>query len=85
VVPITISTFQQLGLNPIPFVYIVAAIGNCGYVLPSSSGGTAVAGGYGVNLKTMAAYGVWLSIVSAIALLLMGYILTIAWPGFGLA
>ena len=28
IVPITISTFQSLGMNPIPFVYIVAAAGN---------------------------------------------------------
>ena len=52
-VPITISTFQSLGMNPIPFVYIVAVAGNCGLMLPSSAGGPAVAAGYGVNLKMM--------------------------------
>jgi hypothetical protein len=33
--------------------YIVTAVGNCGFMLPSSAGGPAVAAGYGVNLKTM--------------------------------
>jgi solute carrier family 13 (sodium-dependent dicarboxylate transporter), member 2/3/5 len=39
VVPITISAFERLGINPIPFVYIVAAAGNYGLMLPSSSAG----------------------------------------------
>ena len=46
VVPITISTFQSLDLNPIPFVYIVTVIGNCGFLLPSSAGGPAVAAAF---------------------------------------
>ena len=57
IVPITISTFQSLDMNPLPFVYIVAAVGNCGYMLPTSAGGPAVAAGYGINLKTMAVKG----------------------------
>ena len=57
VIPITISTFQSLGLNAIPIVYIVAAAGNYGLVLPSSSGGCAIAAGYGVNLKLMSVWG----------------------------
>lgn len=44
---------QGLGLNPIPFVYIVAVAGNYGLMRPSSSGGPAIAAGYGVNLKPM--------------------------------
>ena len=36
-VPITISTFQSLDINPLPFVYIVAAVGNCGFMLPTSA------------------------------------------------
>jgi di/tricarboxylate transporter len=49
---ITISTFQSLGANPVPMVYVVAVAGNCGLMLPSSAGGPAVAAGY-VNLRTM--------------------------------
>jgi sodium-dependent dicarboxylate transporter 2/3/5 len=84
-VPITISTFQSLGMNPIPFVYIVAVAGNCGLVLPSSAGGPAVAAGYGVNLKMMFAQGVWLVAVLWAVIALVGYALAMYWPGFGIA
>src|SRR5205823_10947185 len=59
-VPITISTFQGVGMNPVPFVYIVAVAANCGLMLPSSAGGPAIAAGYGINLKMMFAGGFWL-------------------------
>jgi sodium-dependent dicarboxylate transporter 2/3/5 len=84
-VPITISTFQSLGMNPIPFVYIVAAAGNCGVVLPSSAGGPAVAAGYGVNLKMMFSRGLWLALLLWVAIALVGYALAMYWPGFGVA
>jgi solute carrier family 13 (sodium-dependent dicarboxylate transporter), member 2/3/5 len=84
-VPITISTFQSLGMNPIPFVYIVAVAGNCGLVLPSSAGGPAVAAGYGVNLKMMFAQGMWLVAVLWAVIALLGYTLAVYWPGFGIA
>jgi len=85
VVPITISTFQGLGLNPIPFVYIVAVTGNYGLVLPSSSGGCAVAAGYGANLKTMAAWGLGLTAIVWVVLTGVGYLLAEFWPAFGVA
>jgi sodium-dependent dicarboxylate transporter 2/3/5 len=85
VVPVTISTFQSLGLNPIPYVYIVTAIGNCGFVLPSSSGGPAVAAGYGINLKTMAVKGMLASTALLVVLVLLGYALARWWPAFGVA
>lgn len=83
VVPITISTFQSLGMNPIPFVYIVAVAGNCGLMLPSSAGGPAVAAGYGVNLKTMFVRGFWLTTLLWIVIVAAGYLLAGYWPGFG--
>jgi sodium-dependent dicarboxylate transporter 2/3/5 len=84
-VPITISTFQSLGMNPVPFVYIVAVAGNCGLMLPSSAGGPAVAAGYGVNLKMMFSRGAWLTILLWVVITLLGYALTVHWPGFGIA
>lgn len=84
-VPITISTFDSLGVNPLPFVYIVAAVGNCGYMLPTSAGGPAVAAGYGINLKTMLIKGFWASLLSLGAVILVGYLLAIYWPAFGTA
>jgi sodium-dependent dicarboxylate transporter 2/3/5 len=85
VVPITISTFQSLNLNPIPFVYLVTVIGNCGFILPSSAGGPAVAAGYGVNLKTMAVKGLIASLLVLVTLVVLGYALARWWPAFGVA
>jgi len=85
VVPIVISTFQGLGLNPIPFVYIVTALGNCGFALPSSAGGPAVAAGYGINLQTMFIKGLVLSLLAFVTVLAVGYMLTTYWRGFGYA
>jgi sodium-dependent dicarboxylate transporter 2/3/5 len=85
VVPITMSTCQSLGLNPVPFVYIVAVAGNCGLMLPSSAGGPAVAAGYGVNLKTMFSHGFWLTVLLWSVIALIGYALTTYWPGFSVA
>jgi sodium-dependent dicarboxylate transporter 2/3/5 len=84
-VPITISTFQSLGVNPVPFIYIVAVAGNCGFMLPSSAGGPAVAAGYGVNLKTMFSRGLWLTVWLWIVIVLVGSLLATYWPGFGIA
>ncbi len=84
-VPITISTFQSLGMNPVPFVYIVAVAGNCGVMLPSSAGGPAVAAGYGVNLRMMFSRGFWLAALLWAVIALLGYALAVYWPGFGLA
>jgi solute carrier family 13 (sodium-dependent dicarboxylate transporter), member 2/3/5 len=84
-VPITISTFQGLGTNPIPFVYIVAVAGNCGLMLPSSAGGPAVAAGYGVNLKMMFSRGLWMAVLLWAVVALVGYALATYWPGFGVA
>jgi sodium-dependent dicarboxylate transporter 2/3/5 len=85
VVPITIETFQSMGMNPIPFVYIVTAIGNCGFILPSSAGGPAIAAGYGINLKTMAVKGLLASLLVVAALVLLGFALSASWPAFGVA
>lgn len=85
VVPITISTFQTLGANPIPMVYIVAAAGNYGLILPSSSGGPAIAAGYGVNLKAMFKWGLVLTALVLVTLVAGGYLLATFWPGFGVA
>ena len=85
VVPITISTFQRLGLNPIPFVYIVAAAANYGIMLPSSSAGPAIAAGYGVDLKMMFSWGAWLAALVWVLLVGTGYLLARFWSGFGVA
>jgi sodium-dependent dicarboxylate transporter 2/3/5 len=84
-VPITIGTFQSLGESPVTMIYLVAAAANFGFVLPSSSGGPAVAAGYGVDLKLMATAGVKLTLLIFVTLALGGYLLARLWPGFGVA
>ena len=85
IVPITISTFQSLDLNPLPFVYIVTTVGNCGFMMPTSAGGPAVAAGYGINLRTMAVKGFWACLWSMIAVVVVGYALALYWPAFSTA
>ncbi len=85
VVPITITAFQGIGLNPIPFVYIVSVAANYGLMLPSASAGPAIAAGYEVNLSTMFWRGVWLSALCWVVLLVIGYLLATMWPGFSVA
>lgn len=85
IVPIAISTFRSLGMNPIPFVYIVAAAGNYGLMLPSSSGGPAIAAGYGVNLKMMFGRGLWLTGGILLVMIAAGYLMASYWEGFGVA
>jgi sodium-dependent dicarboxylate transporter 2/3/5 len=84
-VPITISTFQSLGLNPIPMVYLVTAAANYGVMLPSSSAGPAIAAGYGVDLKRMFGSGLRLVALIVVTLVVSGYLLTKFWRGFGVA
>ena len=84
-IPIAITTFDQAGLDPMPFVYIMAAAVNCGFALPSSAGGPAVAAGYGVNLRTLFTGGLVLAGLVWIAILLVGFILARWWPGFAAA
>jgi len=84
-VPITISTFQSLDMNPLPFVYIVTTMGNCGFMLPTSAGGPAVAAGYGINLRTMAIKGFWACLIVLVTVVVVGYLLALLWPRFGTA
>lgn len=84
-VPITISTFQGLGLNPVPFVYLVTIAANCGLALPAASAGPAIAAGYGVNLKTMLIRGIYLTTILWVLVVGFGYLAWRFWPGFALA
>lgn len=82
VIPIVISTSQSLGVNPIPFIYIAAAAANAGFILPSSSGGPALAAGYGVNVKKMALRGILAMLMTLIILCIAGYFISSIWERF---
>jgi len=81
-IPIVINTMQGLGVNPIPFVYVTAAAANAGFVLPSSSGGPALAAGYGVDVGKMVSRGTLALVLTLVALVVCGYALSLAWVGF---
>ena len=83
--PIAIGVFKNVGINPIPFVYIIAAAGHCGFMLPSSAGSSAIAAGYGVNLKTMFIKGFWAAVIAMLVIAIGAYLLMTFWPGFGYA
>ncbi len=84
-VPITIGTFHGIGQDPTAMVYLVTAAANYGIMLPSSSGGCAVAAGYGVNLRLMAGIGLKLTFLILVTLVTAGYLLASLWPGFSVA
>ena len=54
-------------------------------MLPSSSGGSAIAAGYGVNVKTMLGKGLILTGFLWVTVTVVGYLLATYWPGFGVA
>jgi di/tricarboxylate transporter len=74
-----------LGLNPVPFVYLVTIAANCGLALPAASAGPAIAAGYGVNLKTMLIRGIYLTTILWVLVVGFGYLAWRFWPGFALA
>jgi solute carrier family 13 (sodium-dependent dicarboxylate transporter), member 2/3/5 len=84
-VPVAISVFTSVGVNPIPYVYIIIAASHCGFMLPSSAGSSAIAAGYGVNLKTMFVKGFWAAVIALIVIIVVSYLSLVLWPGFGVA
>jgi sodium-dependent dicarboxylate transporter 2/3/5 len=85
VMPLLISTLSNIGMNPIPFIYIASAAGNVAIMLPSSSGGPAIAAGYGVDLNKMVKRGAKTALVTIPSVIIVGYLLFKYWPGFGVA
>ncbi len=83
--PVAIGLFKNLGMNPIPYVYIIAAASHCGFMLPSSAGSSAIAAGYGVNLRTMFVKGFWAAAIMFLIIAVGAYLLMEFWPGFGYA
>ena len=84
-VPIAISVFQGLGANPIPYIYVIIAVGHCGFMLPSSAGSSAVAAGYGINLRTMFVVGLGAALVCLAVIIVVAFVSMLAWPGFATA
>ncbi|NLW23783.1 MAG: hypothetical protein GXY91_00785 [Clostridia bacterium] len=82
IIPLIITTLTQLGVNPLPFVYIVSAVGNVSIMLPSSSGGPAIVAAYGIDLSKMARRGAVAAFLSLVAAVLVGYLFITFLPNY---
>jgi len=84
-VPIAVSVFQGMGANPIPYIYVIIAASHCGFMLPSSAGSSALAAGYGVNLRTMFIAGLGAALVCLLVIIIVAIVSIRIWPGFAVA
>ncbi len=65
---------KGLRLNPIPFVYLVAAAGNMAFALPSGGGQLALTAGFGANLGQMLKHGLIMAVLTLLLLTVYGYL-----------
>ncbi len=79
--PVVISVTQQLGLNPIPYIFIASAAFNCAYILPTSI--RAIPVGFGLKPSFMGKNGVALTMLSILVITLFGWLLMNFVPAFG--
>ena len=79
-IPIIIGVASNLGLNPIPFIYVNIAALNSAFMMPTSV--RAIPVGYGVEPKFIMKNGFFLSLGTAIVITLLGYFLIACFPGF---
>ena len=84
-VPIAVSVFQGAHANPIPYVYVIIAASHCGFMLPSSAGSSAVAAGYGINLRTMFIAGFGAALICLAVIVIVSMLSMQFWPGFATA
>ena len=84
-VPIAMKVFQGAGVNPIPYVYVIIAASHCGFMLPSSAGSSAVAAGYGINLRTMFVAGFGAALICLAVIVIVSVLSMRLWPGFAIA
>ena len=84
-VPIAVSVFAGTGGNPIPYIYVIIAASHCGFMLPSSAGSSALAAGYGVNLRTMFTAGFGAALVCLAVIVVVSVLSMWFWPGFSAA
>jgi len=79
-IPIVISIVQGIGGNPIPYIYIASIGVNLSYMFPTSI--RAIPVGYGLSPKYMLHEGFKLTIVVAILMTVVGWLLLKYWPAY---
>ena len=79
--PIVIGVTQKMGLNPIPYIFTTAMGMNYESLLPVSV--RAISVGYGLNPEKLLKDGFAVTLIRMLVAVVVGYIMLIAWPGFG--
>lgn len=80
VLPIMFSFTAQLGLNPVPYWFIMIFAYNAEFILPISVRAIPVA--YGLPPQSMLKYGTLLTILNSTVVVIVGYTLMQIWPAF---
>ena len=80
-VPLVIGIAKELGLDPVPYVFITAAAFNVGYMLPTSVRAIPVA--HGLPPAYLMRHGLWLTLLNILAISVLGWALISSAPGFG--
>jgi sodium-dependent dicarboxylate transporter 2/3/5 len=79
-VPIIFEFTTKLGLNPIPYWFITTMAFNGEYLLPISVRAIPIA--YGLDAEKMLKYGVPMTIINMVVVIIFGYLAINMWPTF---
>lgn len=82
VIPIVISVFEALKINPVPWIYIATIGVNLSYCLPTSI--RAIPVGYGLDPKYMLKEGLKISAVEIVLMGTLAFLLLKFWPYFSI-
>ena len=80
-IPIAIGVTQNMGLNPIPYIFTVAMAMNYESLLPVSV--RAISVGYGLDPDKLLKSAVPLTVLRLVIAVAVGYVTMMLWPGFG--
>lgn len=80
-VPLVISVTQVLNLNPVPYIFILSAAFNTAYMMPTSV--RAIAVGNGLPPTMLLRRGFVLTVLSGLAISVVGYVFLQCWSYFG--
>ncbi len=80
IIPIILGFTQELGLNPIPYWFIVVMGYNAEFILPISV--RAIPVSYGLDASKMFKGGIVMTSINVVLVIIVGYILLHFWPTF---
>lgn len=80
--PVTISIVTGLGLDPVPYIYIVTAAFNSAYVLPT--GIRCIPVGHGLPVSYLVRRGIVITLLGILCISTLGWLLLRTWPYFSI-